>query len=182
MIVQELIEYFRSLANTHQDIQCFRTGENYELNESGLSYPLLFLNTDFNFQFESERTLLESEDLVIQTRISVLVLSQENYDERPSNEIKFVEQTKQNQDLNTTFTILNQIVCKVVQDLNDNFLNGWQLLANNGGTSLKRIINDDCDGWYIDLRIKCNNEVRCDFENYFGEDELTIGEDKNQFT
>lgn len=179
----QLIEYFRESANRHTKIACYRTGEGYELNESGFTYPLLFLHTDITTSFSSESDLLTENYVYLSFRLSCLVKSQEQYDQRPDNEIKLIgTSTKQNQDLDLTHTILNQVVSKAINDFNEDFVNGWMLLGNNLGGTLKRINNDDCDGWYIDLTIKAHNSEYCNYEDAFADDVIDNGTNKTQYS
>lgn len=179
----QLIEYFRSLANKHREIACYRTGEGYELNESGFTYPLLYLHTDISTSFSVEDGLLGEEFVLMSFRLSCLTKSREQYDVRPDNEIKLIgTSTKQNQDLDLTHRILVQIVTKAVEDFNRDFINGWLLLGINSGNSVKRINNDDCDGWYIDLTIKAHNEQSCTYEDAFGDDVIDNGTNKTEFS
>lgn len=181
MLITDIIEYFRSIANTHKNIMGYRTGERYELNESGLSYPLLFLNTDFRLSYDGSDALFSAEYVDVTFRLSVITLSREANDLRPDNEIKLLGSTKQNQDLASTAKILTEILIKMEYDFNEMFLNGWMLPESNAGTALKRIINDDCDGWFIELTIRANNDLICTYEDSFGDDIIDEGTNKTQF-
>lgn len=178
----QLIEYFRETANRHRDVACYRTGESYEFNESGYTYPLLFLHTDVNTSFSSESELMTENYIYLTFRLSVLTLSREQYDNRPDNEIKLInDSTKQNKDLDLTHRIMNQVVSKAIKDFNEDFINGWMLVGGNSGGSVKRIANDDCDGWYIDLTIKMNNDNYCSYEDAFLDDVIDKGTNKTQY-
>lgn len=182
MIITQLIEYFRESANRHRDVACYRTGESYEFNESGISYPLLFLHTDIITSFDSNGGLLNEEYIYFTFRLSVLTLSKEGYDYRPDNEIKLINTTtKQNQDLDLTHRIMSQIVAKAIKDFNENFVNGWMLTSDNNGASVKRVNNDDCDGWYIELTVKAHNELYCDHQDAFGDDVIDKSNNKTEY-
>lgn len=182
MIITQLIEYFRESANRHRDVACYRTGESYEFNESGISYPLLFLQTDITTSFDSNGGLLNEEYIYFTFRLSVLTLSKEGYDYRPDNEIKLINTTtKQNQDLDLTHRIMSQIVAKAIKDFNENFVNGWMLTSDNNGASVKRVNNDDCDGWYVELTIKAHNEIYCDYQDAFGDDVIDKSNNKTEY-
>lgn len=179
----QLIEYFRESANRHKDIACYRTGEGYELNESGFTYPLLFLHTDVTTSFSSESELMTENYIYLSFRLSCITKSREQYDERPDNEIKLIgTSTKQNQDLDATHRILTQVVSKAIYDFNELFLNGWMLAGNNFGGTLKRITNDDCDGWYVDLTIKAHNDEYCSYEDAFLDDVIDKSTNKTQYS
>jgi hypothetical protein len=182
MLITDIIEYFRRLANEHRQVACYRTGEAYELNETELSYPLLFLNTDFTTSFSSTADLIDGEYVFVTFRLSVITKSREAYDAKPDNQIKMIGQsTKQDADLALTHQILNQIVTRAMADFNEDYLNGWILTGDNGGIALKRIINDDCDGWNVDLTIKAHNETSCNYEDAFGDDIIDSGTNKTEF-
>lgn len=182
MIITQLIEYFRESANRHRDVACYRTGESYEFNESGISYPLLFLHTDIITSFDGNGGLLNEEYIYFTFRLSVLTLSKEHYDYRPDNEIKLINTTtKQNQDLDLTHRIMSQIVAKAIKDFNDDFVNGWMLTSDNNGASVKRVNNDDCDGWYVELTVKAHNEIYCDYEDVFGDDIIDKSTNKTEY-
>lgn len=182
MLITDIIEYFRSLANRHKDVACFRTGESYEFNESGLSYPLAFLHTDFVTSYSGQGGLLDAEYVFLTFRFSVLALSREQYDAKPDNQIKMSNVfTKQDEDIALTHQILGQFVAKITSDLNDDFLFGWMMTDDNGGTALKRITNNDCEGWYVDLKFKVHNDILCNYEDAFGDDVIDSGTNKTQF-
>lgn len=182
MFIKNLVEYYRSLANRHQNVACYKTGENYELNQSGLSYPLVHLNTDVLTSYSSTDGLLDAEYVFVTFRLSVITFSREAYDKTYGNEIKLQgTTTKQNLDLDATHKILSELVAKSVEDFNENFDFGFLLTDRNGGTSLKRIINDDCDGWYVELQIKAHNTVICTYQDVFGSDIIDEGENKTEY-
>jgi len=180
MIVKQIIEYFRALANRHPNIECYRTGERYEFNETRISYPLLFLHTDFSVFFGTEEGLLDTRAADFRFRLSILTKSREAYDQRPENQIKMQNLfVKQDEDIDSMFTILLNIVQKAVVDFNEDYLNQWTLQPSSSAYTLKRVSNDDCDGWYIDLLLRvglpCPDEV-------FGEDIIDLGVNKTQYS
>lgn len=181
MIILEIIEYFRSLASKHQNISCFKTGEAYEKNHDGSTYPLLFLNTNFKTSFSSTKDLLDEEYIYITLNLSVLTLSRESEQESIDNQIKAVDnQRLQDLDIALTHQILTQIILKSIKDANEDFLNGWIITGDNNGLAVKRVINDDCDGWELDITLKIHNS-NCDYESYFGDDVIDSGQNKTQY-
>jgi len=182
MLITNIIEYFRSLANRHNRIECFRTGESAELNETQLSYPLLFLNTDFTTSYSSNAGLIDGEYVFISFRLETLVASREAYDAKPENQIKMIgESVKQDQDLALAHKILTEVVGKATIDFNEDFLNGWMLVDELGGVALKRVANDDCDGWTVTLTLKVHNQDFCDLDSAFGDDVIDKGVNKTQY-
>lgn len=168
-LIKFIVEYFRSCANKHTLIECYRTGEMYELNESGLIYPLLFLHTNFTFNYPTNGAGISDDYIYFTFKLSILVKSREQNAKKVNNQIKMINAfTVQDEDLNMTHTILQQIINKLNSDLEDDIIRG--ALYSPNGVSVKRIMNDDCDGWETTLTLRLENPYKCTWMNSFNDD------------
>jgi len=168
-----LVEYFRDLATKHKQIEGFLTGEDYEMNDSLHQYPLLYLqlpiSSTVNYNLTGDTMNVT---LVLSVLTNIIldengneVIIREDSVETPHNQIGFVGLVAQDQLLNNSFRIINEIISKVDYDIKEGEL--LARIVNNSIQTVERVTNNDLYGATLTLTLEVENIYACTFMDAF---------------
>lgn len=144
MDVLNLIAYFEDIANRHININSFLTGDSWEIAVTGKDdYPQLYLLQ--NFEVSGSDRL---ETWAVKFRI---------------HDIQLRDESDENEKLDTTFTIGQQVLEYIRQNQPDYFLG-----ANYDCFSFTESSDDYLAGWAFTIQISFPNSIdRCALDDVF---------------
>jgi hypothetical protein len=161
--INKITNYFKLIAEEHLQIRQFHVGEDYEMNDSNVAYPILRLLTPFDITYPQGLGSMT-------VGFSIGVYSNQSFDQygnsTPTTEYHLDDQVNQ---LNYCMNILNSILERI-EDETEN--HGWQFsnLNNLLATTQTRVANDDLSGveCRLTLDVPCTN---LSWQHYFKPDD-----------
>jgi len=171
--IQLIVEYFKDLAGRHNEVGGFLTGEEYETNQSLHTYPLIWLQfpltatpiTNANGDtMQVDFNLICYSNVIKDVNDNDVVIT-EGTVQSPYDQLSFTGLIAQDQLMSNTFRIINQILAKFNNDIEEGIFQAR--ILSNELTTVERVLNDDVYGTQLSLTIEVENIYACNFESAF---------------
>lgn len=171
MVITNLIEYLKNMANDHIEIQGFVTGEEYEQNHSLRVYPLLWMKLPVRSVIDQaadtmtlEFTLGVYSNTIKDADGNIYIIREDNVT-TPNNQIDYVGIIAQDMLMDNTFAIMSQVLSKMMYDIEEGLL--ALRMTSNALNTVERYSNDDVYGTECLISIVVPNPYKCNLQNYF---------------
>ena len=172
-VIDEVVSYMRYLAQSHIKIEGFLIGEGYELNNSNITYPLLYLQFPLDVEPFEDRN---GEKIRLRFQVGVYtnkiedefgnsVIIREDSVSIPYNEINSTELKPQDKLVRNCMRYMSHLIAKTKRDFENGPINGT--LSSSPFRTAERLNDDDVYGAITTIELVLGDGYGCEYLDFF---------------